>query len=169
MGIRVKVGFKDSVGVQSGQNGQGECKKNFRAPSAPRYVWPVAVDPWQLSGPGGQGWGGGGRVPEPRGRPPPCRHRGAAAVSVDGHSPSGRGEIQVPGGVCGAQMPGAPEQGAPLLLPRYGGNGAGGAQPGPAYPSQGAPWGPGPPGATRPGYRPPECAGPQGSARHLVP
>ena len=24
VGIRVKVGFKDSVGVQSGQNGQGE-------------------------------------------------------------------------------------------------------------------------------------------------
>ena len=60
MGIRVKVGFKDSVGVQSGQNGQGDGKKNFRAPSAPRYVWPVAVDPWQLSGPGGQGGGGEG-------------------------------------------------------------------------------------------------------------
>ena len=27
MGIRVKVGFKDSVGVQSGQNGQWEGKK----------------------------------------------------------------------------------------------------------------------------------------------
>ena len=24
VGIRVKVGFKDNVGVQSGQNGQGE-------------------------------------------------------------------------------------------------------------------------------------------------
>ena len=35
-------------------------KKNFRAPLAPPYVWPVAVDPWQLSGPGGQGGGGGG-------------------------------------------------------------------------------------------------------------
>ena len=29
MGIRVKFGFKDNVGVQSGQNGQGEWKKNF--------------------------------------------------------------------------------------------------------------------------------------------
>ena len=28
--------------------------------SAPPYVWPVAVDPWQLSGPGGQGGGEGG-------------------------------------------------------------------------------------------------------------
>ena len=44
---------------------------DFRAPSAPPYLWPVAVDPWQLSGPGGQGRGGGGsRVPEPRRRPP---------------------------------------------------------------------------------------------------
>ena len=47
-------------------------KKNFRAPLAPPYVWRVVVDPWQLSGPGGQG-GGGGRVPEPRRRPPPPR------------------------------------------------------------------------------------------------
>ena len=46
-------------------------KKNFRAPLAPPYVWPVAVDPWQLSGPGGQGGGGGGsRVPEPMRCPP---------------------------------------------------------------------------------------------------
>ena len=29
MGVRVKVGFKDSVGVQSGQNGQGDLKKKF--------------------------------------------------------------------------------------------------------------------------------------------
>ena len=34
-------------------------EKNFRAPLAPPYVWPVAIDPWQLSGPGGQGGGGG--------------------------------------------------------------------------------------------------------------
>ena len=74
MGIRVKVGFKDSVGVQSGQNGQGE--NFFRASSAPPYVWPVAVDPWQLSGPGGQGGGeGGGVAYQNRGDVPPvpCR------------------------------------------------------------------------------------------------
>ena len=33
-------------------------KKHFRAPSAQPYVWPVAIDPWQLSGPGGRGGGG---------------------------------------------------------------------------------------------------------------
>ena len=27
---------------------------------APPYVWPVAINPWQLSGPGGQGGGGQG-------------------------------------------------------------------------------------------------------------
>ena len=39
---------------ESQQRGQ-----NFRAPSAPPYVWPVAIDPWELSGPGGPGGGGG--------------------------------------------------------------------------------------------------------------
>ena len=37
--------------------GKGNEKKK-RAPSAPPYVWPVAIDPWQLSGPRGQGGGG---------------------------------------------------------------------------------------------------------------
>ena len=40
--------------------GKGNEKKIFRAPSAPPYVWPVAVDPWQVSWPRGQGGGGGG-------------------------------------------------------------------------------------------------------------
>ena len=50
--------------------GKGNEKK-FRAPLAPPYVWPVAIDPWQLSGPGGrEGEGGEGRgVPELRRRP----------------------------------------------------------------------------------------------------
>ena len=34
--------------------GKGNEKK-FWAPSAPPYVWPVAIDPWQLSGPGREG------------------------------------------------------------------------------------------------------------------
>ena len=38
---------------------RGMKKNKFRAPSAPPYVWPVAVDPLQLSGPGGRGGGGG--------------------------------------------------------------------------------------------------------------
>ena len=37
-------------------------EKNFRAPLVPPYVGPVAIDPWQLSGPGGQGRGGGSRT-----------------------------------------------------------------------------------------------------------
>ena len=37
-------------------------KRNFRAPLAPPYIWPVAIDPWQLSGPGEQGGGGGSRT-----------------------------------------------------------------------------------------------------------
>ena len=37
--------------------GKGNEKKKFRGPLAPPYVWPVAVDPWQLSGSGGQGGG----------------------------------------------------------------------------------------------------------------
>ena len=36
-------------------------------------------------------------------------HRGAAASPLDSHSPSGSGSFQVPGGMCGAQVPGAPE------------------------------------------------------------
>ena len=66
---------------------------------------------------------------------PSCdSHRGIAAVSVDSLSPGGRGEVPIPGGVCGAQVPRAPAQGAPLLLPRYGGSRAGGASPGPCAP-----------------------------------
>ena len=48
-GIRVKVGSKDSVGVLHRLGGEG-CymgkRKNLRAPLAPPYVWPVAIDPW---------------------------------------------------------------------------------------------------------------------------
>ena len=36
-------------------------------------------------------------------------HYGAAAYPLDSHRPSGSGSFQVPGGMCGAQMPGAPE------------------------------------------------------------
>ena len=52
MGVRVKVGFKYGVGVLhrlGGEGcyvGKGNEKKNFRAPSAPPYVWSVAIDPW---------------------------------------------------------------------------------------------------------------------------
>ena len=59
MDIRLKLGFKDSVGVQSGQNGKGEWKKKFGRLRCRGMYWAVAVDPWQLSGPGGQGEGGG--------------------------------------------------------------------------------------------------------------
>ena len=51
VGVRVKVGFKYSVGVLHRLGGEG-CyvgkgnEKKFRAPSAPPYVWPVAIDPW---------------------------------------------------------------------------------------------------------------------------
>ena len=82
------------------------------------------------------------------------------AVSVDRHSPGGGGALPISSGVHGAQMPGAPAQGTPLLLPRYGGDSASGATPGPAHPPQGAPWGHGPPGAPRPGDRPPASVGP---------
>ena len=47
--------------------------KKIAAPSAPPYVWPIAVDPWQLSGPGGQG--GGGDAYKNRGQGPPVRFR----------------------------------------------------------------------------------------------
>ena len=42
--------------------GKGNEKK-IQAP----YVWPIAIDPWQLSGPGGQGGGGGGGWQEAKG------------------------------------------------------------------------------------------------------
>ena len=49
VGIRVKVGFKDSVQVLHRLGGDG-CYvgkgKIFQAPLAPPYVWPVAIDPW---------------------------------------------------------------------------------------------------------------------------
>ena len=48
MGVRVKVGFKDSVGVLHRLGGEG-CyvdKGNFfQAPLAPPCVWPLAIDP----------------------------------------------------------------------------------------------------------------------------
>ena len=55
MGVRVKVGFKYSVGVLHRLGGEG-CyvqgyvgkgdEKIFPAPSVPPCVWPVAIDPW---------------------------------------------------------------------------------------------------------------------------
>ena len=51
VGVRVKVGFNDSVGVLHGLGGEG-CyvrkgnKKIFRVPLAEPYVWSVAIDPW---------------------------------------------------------------------------------------------------------------------------
>ena len=62
------------LGCKVDKMGKGN-EKNFRAPSAPLYVWPVAVDPWQLSWPGGQGGGGGGAVAyRDRGDVPPVVH-----------------------------------------------------------------------------------------------
>ena len=87
-------------------------------------------------------------------------HLDVAAVSVDRHSPGGGGALPISSGVHGAQMPGAPAHGTPLLLPRYGRDSASGATPGPAHQPQGAPWGHGPPGAPRPGDRPPASVGP---------
>ena len=55
MGVRVKVGFKYSVGVLHRLGGEG-CyvgkgnEKNFRAPLAPPYVWLVAIEPLSRSG-----------------------------------------------------------------------------------------------------------------------
>ena len=43
-------------------------------------------------------------------------HQGATAVAVDSHRPGCGGEIQAPHGVCGAHVPLAPAQGAPILL-----------------------------------------------------
>ena len=44
------------MGCKVDKMGKGNEKK-FQAPLAPPYVWPVAIDPWQQSGPGGQGGG----------------------------------------------------------------------------------------------------------------
>ena len=59
------------LGCKVDKMGEGNGKK-FRAPSAPLYVWPVAVDPWQLSWPGGQGGGGGGSRTGTEETSPPC-------------------------------------------------------------------------------------------------
>ena len=45
--------------------------------------------------------------------PPGHCHRGTATVAMDSHSPGCSGKIQVPCGVCSAQVPMAPEQRAP--------------------------------------------------------
>ena len=66
--------------------------------------------------------------------PPGDSHRGATAVLVDSHCPSCGGKIQVPRGVCGTQVPGAPAQGAPVLVAPHGWYGAGEAPPGPMNP-----------------------------------
>ena len=64
VGVSVKVGLKDCVGVLHHLGGEG-CyvgkgnERNFQVPLAPPYVWPVDIDHWQLSGPGGQGGGEG--------------------------------------------------------------------------------------------------------------
>ena len=50
------------LGCKVDKMGKGNEKKKIRAPLAPPYVWAVAVDPWQLSGPGGQGGGGESRT-----------------------------------------------------------------------------------------------------------
>ena len=50
--------------------GKGNEKKNVQAPLAPPYEWPVAINPWQLSGLGQGGWGGS-RASELRRSPPP--------------------------------------------------------------------------------------------------
>ena len=70
-------------------------------------------------------------------------------------APGGGGKFPVPGRVCGAQMPGAPTQGGPPLLPRYLGGSTSRASPGPAHQPQVTSWGRGPSGATQPGYLPP--------------
>ena len=57
--LESRLGSRIVLGCKVDKMGKGN-EKNFWAPSAPPYVWPVAVDPWQLSGPGGQGGGGGG-------------------------------------------------------------------------------------------------------------
>ena len=44
--------------------------------------------------------------------PPGHRHHGAAAMAMDSHCPGCGGEVQVPPGVRGTQMPRAPEKGA---------------------------------------------------------
>ena len=109
-------------GGPSGYSSAGE-----RAPACPA----VGRSPPRVPGPAATRKGLGthhrvdGRAPDRRllpmgpnvAGPPRHRHRGAAAVSVDSHSPSGRGKVQVPSRVRGAQVPRAPEQGAPLLLP----------------------------------------------------
>ena len=80
MGVRVKVGFKDSVGVQMDKMGKGGVLPSTLqrlsregchvGKGNKKKFGKVAIDPWQLSGPGGQG-GVGGRVLELRRRPPP--------------------------------------------------------------------------------------------------
>ena len=49
MALESSFGFKGSVGVLHRLGGEG-CyvgkEKKFRAPSAPTYVWPAAIDPW---------------------------------------------------------------------------------------------------------------------------
>ena len=52
--------------------------------------------------------------------PPGQSHRGDTTVAVDSHRPGCGGELQVPRGVCGTQVPGAPAPGAPILLAQHG-------------------------------------------------
>ena len=44
----------------------------YRVPSAPPCAWPAAIDPWQLSGPAGQGGGGGESHTRTQETYPPC-------------------------------------------------------------------------------------------------
>ena len=66
--------------------------------------------------------------------PPGDSVRGPATVAVDSHRSGCGGQVQIPRRMCGAQVPGAPAQGALVLLAQYGGHGAGGALPGPENP-----------------------------------
>ena len=150
LGIQVQVVVPLHAELWSDDHHQSLAQLQLTGVWAPTIVWLAAPPDRSLLAMG-----------QDVASPPRDGHRGTAASPVDTHSPSGRGALRVPSGVCGAQVPGAPGQGAPLLLPRYGGNGAGGAPPSPVHPPQGAPWGPGPPGATQRGHRPPNVLVPK--------
>ena len=68
--LESRLGSRIVLGCRVDKMGKGN-EKDFRAPSVPPYAWQVAVDPWQRSGPGGQGWGGGGVAYQTRGHVPP--------------------------------------------------------------------------------------------------
>ena len=98
LGIQVQVDAPLHAELWSDHHHQFLAQLQLSGVRAPTIVW-LAAPPYGRLLAMGQGVASPSRD----------GHYGAAAYPLDSHRPSGSGSFQIPGGICGAQMPGAPE------------------------------------------------------------